>query len=140
MAVVRQVSLIRREIREQISPVGLELLLLNASRISEGRVAADGRYYGSTMLTIDLALARDQVREACDVATAARLARLLELDAPAKARLRELAIEEARRVAQRTVGKLEVDMRVRVEGNAVFVDLDVEGVCPRAQSGPRRVG
>jgi hypothetical protein len=138
MAVVRQVSFVRREIRERVSPVGLELLLRSASRISEGRIAPDGRYYGSTMLTIDLALARDQVREACDVATATRLARLLEQDAQAKTQLRELAIAEARGVARRTIGKLEVDMRVRVEGSTIFVDLDVDGVCPqRAHGGPR---
>ena len=50
MAAARRISLIRREIRESVSPAALDLMLAGAGRISEGNVS--GRhYFGSTMLT-----------------------------------------------------------------------------------------
>jgi hypothetical protein len=132
MAAVRRLALVRREIRERISATGLELLLRAASRISEGRIAADGRYYGSTMLTLDLGLASGQVRDVCDIATAVRLAQLLEGDAAALAQVRRLVVEEASRVARRPLGELELEIRLRVEGSKIFIDVDVEG--PGAQA------
>ncbi len=138
MAASRRVSLIAREIRERVSPAGFELLLRGASRISEGQAAAT-RYDGSTMFTFDLEGARAEVRERCDVATAAHLARLLEREPELLARLRALALEEARRIAGRPLRELDADLRVRVEGCRVFVDVDVEGeLAPGAAAGPRR--
>jgi hypothetical protein len=132
MAAVRRLALVRREIRERISATGLELLLRAASRISEGRIAADGRYYGSTMLTLDLGLTCGQVRDVCDVGTATRLAQLLEGDAAALAQVRRLVLEEATRVARRPLGELELEIRLRVEASTIFIDVDVEG--PAAQA------
>ena len=138
MASSRRVALIAREIRERLSPAGFDLLLRGASRISEGQ-AQGARYDGSTMITFDLEAARSEVRERCDVATAAHLARLLEREAALLARLRELAIGEARRIAGRPLYKLEADLRVRVEGCRVFVDIDVEGeLSSAAATGPLR--
>jgi hypothetical protein len=138
MAASRRVSLIAREIRERVSPAGFELLLRAAGRISEGQ-SAGGRYDGSTMITFDLDAARATVRERCDVATAAHLARLLERDEALLARLREVALEEARRIAGQPLRALEADLRLRVEGCRVFVDIDVEAeLTPAAATGPRR--
>jgi hypothetical protein len=126
MAASRRISLIAREIRERVSPAGFELLLRNASRISEGQ-AAGGRYDGCTMVTFDLEVARQAVRERCDVATAAHLGRLLEREPELLGRLRALALEEALRIASRPLRAPETEIRVRVESCRVFVDIDVEG-------------
>jgi hypothetical protein len=134
MAAVRRVSLFRREIRELVSPAGFDALLRSSSRISEGRPQPGGRYFGSTMITLDLGHAREWVRDACDVATALRLARLMEQDAEVLGRVRSIAIEEACRLARLPMERLEVDIRVRPDGCRVFIDADVEG-CTAAGGG-----
>lgn len=126
MAAVRRIGLFRREIRESLDPAAVEVLLSSATRISEGQVGPDGRFYGSTMLTIDLDRIRPQVRDACDVATAARLAALLEGEAALHERLGRLAVGEARRIAGRGLRRPEADLRVRTEGTRLFIDIDVE--------------
>ena len=127
MAFVRRVSLFRREIIESISPAALELLLGSAGRISEGQISG-GRYYGSTMLTIDLDRIRGVVQDACDVATAARLAQLLAAEPRVGQLVKELALREARRIAARSLELVEAELRVRTEGTRVCVDMDVEGI------------
>jgi hypothetical protein len=126
MAAVRRIGLFRREIRESLDPAAVEVLLASATRISEGQVGPDGRFYGSTMLTIDLERIRPQVKDACDVATAARLAALLEAAAALHERLGRLAVSEARRIAGSGLRRPEADLRVRTEGTRVFIDIDVE--------------
>jgi uncharacterized membrane protein YccC len=126
MVASRRVSLIAREIKERVSVAGFDLLLRAARRISEGELAGV-RYYGSTMVTLDLEASRAEVRDRCDVATAARLARLLAAESELLSRLRALAEGEARRIASRPLGPLEVDVEVRAEGCRVLVDMDVEG-------------
>jgi len=126
MAAVRRIGLFRREIRESLDPAAVEVLLASATRISEGQVGPDGRFYGSTMLTIDLERIRPQVRDACDVATAARLAALLEAEVTLHERLGRLAVSEARRIAGSGLRRPEADLRVRTEGRRVFIDVDVE--------------
>lgn len=138
MAAVRRIALFRREIRESISPVAIEVLLASATRISEGQVAADGRYYGSTMLTIDLERVRDRVCDVCDVATAARLAQLLRQEPTVQQRTGRLALEEARRISGRALRRAEADIRVRSEGARVFIDVDVEAEPARPALGGRR--
>lgn len=127
MAAVRRISLFRREIRESIPPAGVELLLDHAARISEGQVAADGRYYGSTMLTIALEQLQGAICDSCDVSTAEHLARLLEAAPEVQEQTCRLALAEACRIAGRRLQRVEADMRVRWEGTRVFVDIDVEG-------------
>ena len=130
MATVRQVSLFRREIREGVSPAGFELLLSAASTISEGQITAGGRYYGSTMLTLDLRQAHCWIRDACDMATALRLTQLLEKEPHLIGAVRKVALDEARRLAGRELGQLEADVRARADGCRIFLDVDVEGVDP----------
>jgi len=126
MAAVRRISLFRREVRETVSLAAIELLLASASRISEGQVAGDGRYYGSTMLTIDVDRLGEQVSDAGDVSTAARLAHVMEGEPEVHARAARLALEEARRICGRRLRRAEADVRVRCDGTSVFVDVDVE--------------
>jgi hypothetical protein len=128
MASVRRISLFRREIRESISPSALDALLASAGRISEGALASDGRYYGSTMLTVDLEQAARTIRERCDVATAVRLAEHMDSD-PEVARIAaQLGLEEAMTLARRQLSLVDVDIRIRRDGLVVCVDVDVEAV------------
>jgi hypothetical protein len=126
MAFVRRVSLFRREIRESISPAALDVLLSSAGRISEGQLSGE-RYYGSTMLTIDLTRIQGRVRDVCDVATAARLSRHMNEEQDARGVVRRIALEEACRVAGRQIALLEAEVRVRAEGQLIYVDVDLEG-------------
>lgn len=126
MAYVRRIGIFRREIRESVSPAALDLLLASAERISEGQIAAE-RYLGSTMLTVDLTRVHGVVQDACDVATAARLARHLEGEPHVKLALQELALKEARRIASCPLELVDAEVRVRVEGTRLFLDVDVEG-------------
>ena len=126
MAVARRVNLVGREITERLSSAGVEMLLGRAARLSEGQVLAGNRYYGSTMLTLDLQELHDVVRDSCDAATAARLARLLEGNPAVTREVRAIARQEACRIAGRQLTPNGVDMRVRSEGSCLFIDVDVE--------------
>ncbi len=127
MASAHRLSLFRREIRVSISPVAFEMLLRKASRISEGQIAPGGRYFGSTMLTIDLRQAEDQVRDACDKATAHRLVQLLEQEEHTLKQVKALALKEALNIAGCPLDCLELDLRIRTEGAVIYIDIDVEG-------------
>jgi hypothetical protein len=127
MAFARRVNLFRREIKDGVSSSGFELLLRAASKISEGQISAGGHYYGSTMITIDLDPARGLVRDAADVATATKLATLLEKETRLLDGVRQAALQEAHGIACRPLEELQTDIRVRSEGCKIFVDVDVEG-------------
>jgi hypothetical protein len=126
MAAARRVSLFEREIRYRLSTPALHILFDVAHVISEGQRQGP-RYFGSTMLTIDLAAAAAVVREACDEGTARRVASLLGSDPRACARARVLALAAAEDRARATIVRPIVDVRVRASGAAVHIDVDVEG-------------
>lgn len=126
MAIVSRVGLFSREIVERLSLAGIEMLLARVSRLSEGQILPDTRYYGSTMLTLDVHDLDSTVRDSCDVATAMRLARLLAHSEAMIDRVRSLAHDEAQRIAGCELSPVEIDMRVRAEGSWLFVDIDVE--------------
>jgi hypothetical protein len=138
MAAVRRVGLFRREITESVSPAALEVLLATAGRISEGQLSREGRYYGSTILTIDLEQLGAYVQDRCDAATAARLAAVLEHETELHQAAARLALTEAQRIAGRPLRKVEADVQVRTEGSRVLVDVDVEGVAGAIPAGKRR--
>lgn len=125
MAVVRQVSLFAREVIERLSATGTELLLADLSRLSEGQQVG-GRYFGSTMLTLDLRRLEGRMRDSGDVGTALRLARLWANSEPVIGRLRALALAEAQRIAGQPLLASGIDVRVRAEGSWLFVDIDLE--------------
>lgn len=126
MAEVRQLPLFKREIIERISPAGFELLLSCARRISEGKLK-DGLYYGSTMITLDLAAPGPRIRAALDPSAASRMATLLGKDRKLRRRLESLALEEASRVAGEILADPEVDVRITSHEGRVLLDIDVEG-------------
>jgi hypothetical protein len=134
MAAATRVTLFARELRERLSPAGVEILLDAAEVLSEGqRVAAAGsaaRFYGSTMLTIDLARVHAVLREPCDAVLAAQAARHLATDARVLARLRAIAQAEASRLCGAAVTLCATEPRVRVQGTIVHLDLDLEAALP----------
>jgi hypothetical protein len=134
MAVVHRVGLFSREIVERLSLAGIEMLLTRVAKLSEGQVLGDDRYYGSTMLTIDVRELDESVHDTCDVATAMRLARLLAQSEALRERVRALAHSEAVRVAGQPLDSAEIDVRVRAEGSWLFVDVDVEACVLTAAS------
>jgi hypothetical protein len=129
MARATRIALIEREVRERLSPAALELCLSRADVISEGQRSKRGgrdAYFGSTMLTIDLPSLELVLRDACDAGTARRLAELLEADATAAERIRELAAREAARVAGATPSEVSTHVSIRAQAAKVFIDIDVE--------------
>src|SRR6266545_3755295 len=90
MATVRRVSLFEREIRIGLSAAAIEILFDLASVLSEGAREPEG-YFGSTMITIELARAAVLVSDPCDASTVHRLAELIATDARVFERARGLA-------------------------------------------------
>jgi hypothetical protein len=125
MATARRVSLFEREIRVRLGTAAIELLFGLAEALSEGQ-RQGRRYFGSTMLTFDLERARGALREAGDAADAHRLAELMQKDARVLARARALASAAAAARAGAPLASFDAELRVRVEGARVHVDLDVE--------------
>ena len=131
MAAARRVSLFEREIRVRLSSAAIEILFDLAAVLSEGQLEDDG-YYGSTMITIDLARATAAVRDDCDAATARRVTDLLADDARVTERARALALAEAEARAGCALASGQVDIRVRSTGAHVHIDVDVEATRARA--------
>jgi hypothetical protein len=129
MARALKVTLFEREVREKLSASAVEILFQRARVLSEGRRSASPSageaFFGSTMLTIDLADLTDIVRDAADAATAQRLAGLIKDDTRVQKRVRQIAAQEAERLAGGPARAVEV--RLRTDGAVVYIDVDVEG-------------
>ncbi|HWM85867.1 MAG TPA: hypothetical protein VNO33_08510 [Kofleriaceae bacterium] len=125
MAAVRRVSLFEREIRVGLSSAAIEILFDLASVLSEGAREADG-YYGSTMITIELARAAALVSDPCDASTIRRLADLVAGDARVRERARALAAAEADRLAGAPLRRAQFDLRVRESGRHLHIDVELE--------------
>ncbi len=112
----------------------MEILLGAATVMSEGKVAPSPEggeaFFGSTMLTIDLAAAASVVRDACDEEAARKVAALMASDGRIARRARLCAEREASRLAGRPVRAAAAEVRVRAEGSCVFLDVDLEGAPP----------
>ena len=124
MAAARRVSLFEREVRVRLAPAGLDVLFEAAHPLTEGQ-SEGNRYFGSTMMTIDLAAIAPRVVDSCDPACARQVAEL----AAADERVRERARRMALRFAEERGGALAnpaVDLHVHREGRTVHLDLDVE--------------
>lgn len=129
MARATRITLFEREVRERLSRAALDVVFARAERLSEGQRSQRGAreaYFGSTMLTIDLASFADVFRDACDAGTAHRLAALFEADSTVPRRIRELALREAARIAGARLKDVRTQVAVRAQGAKVFVDVDVE--------------
>lgn len=137
MASARRVSLFEREVRISLSSAAVEILFDLASLLSEGACEGGG-YFGSTMITIDLGKAAPLVSDPCDAGTVYRVAQLLAGDPRVRQRAREVAAAEAARLAGRPVGPAQLDLRVRVSGRNLHIDIDVEA--GSGASGPTHRG
>jgi hypothetical protein len=130
MARALKVTLFEREVREKLSTSAIEILFQRAQVLSEGRrsqsPSAGAAFFGSTMLTLDLAELTDVVRDSADETTAKRLAALMEDDARVQKRVRQIAAQEAERLAGGPTGARAVEIRLRTEGAIVYIDVDVE--------------
>ncbi len=135
MAKATRVTLFEREIRERLSDPALELFFGSATVLSEGKVAdaaaVGPSWFGTTMITVDVAALGDAFRERCDGEAAARVAALMAADARVTRRARQIAEREATRRAGRAVKASASDVRVRAQGTSVFVDVDLEGALGR---------
>lgn len=126
MVSTRRVSLFQREIRVSLSSAAIEILFDLASILSEG-LQERGAYFGSTMITFDLARASDLVVDPCDAAAARRLCDELSTDPRLRDRARAVAVTEAERIAGGRLVEASVDVRARASGAHIDLDLDVEG-------------
>ena len=130
---VQKVQLIRREVREVLSPSALEVLFKYGEHVVEagpelgrGRRPAGQRFYATVMVTIDLRRCAVHFCEPADVATADKLAELMLGSARVRHKLVELARPELARLAGVAPEQLlvEIDHHVRSEGPQVFIDGD----------------
>lgn len=129
---VREVQLIRREIRETLSPGAVQVLFDHAELVVEGgeelggRRASDRRMFATVMVTIDLRRCAAHFREPADEATARRVAELMELDSQVRQELCSLAARELARLSgcEPDALAVSVETAIRVEGTAVLVDVD----------------
>jgi len=130
MARAVRVTLFEREIREKLSVAAIEILLERANILSEGQrsasATAKARWLGSTMITVDVAALGDFVREPCDARAATRVAELISGDARVTKRVQSIAGREADRLAGATVRVRAGEVRIRVQGTLVHLDVDVE--------------
>lgn len=121
----QRVSLFEREVRVRLSTAAIEILFGHAAVLSEGQLGAD-HYFGSTMITIDMARAGVHVSEACDVATARNIETLLSTDGRVYERALRLGTREAERLAGQSLAPPQIDLHVRRSGHHFHLDVDVE--------------
>ncbi len=130
MARAARVTLFEREVREKLSVAAIEILVERARILSEGKRSAaptaKALYFGSTMITVDVATLGELVREPCDARAAARVAELIRDDARVTKRVQKIAAREAERLAGVPVRVRAGDVRVRSQGTFVYLDVDVE--------------
>ena len=125
MAMARRISLFEREVVVRLAPVALELIHSTARMLTEGELTGD-LYTGSTMLTVDLARARDRISDPPDASTAQRVAVLYASDERCREHARRIAIVEARRMAGCDLTTPLVDVESRARGPEVHLSLEVE--------------
>lgn len=130
MARAARVTLFEREIKERLSLAAVEILFERACVLSEGQRSAaptaHDAYFGSTMITVDVAALGELVREPCDARAAARVAELIADDGGVKRRVQRVAEREAARLAGGPLRVRPGEVRVRSQGTLVYLDVDVE--------------
>ncbi len=124
MARAERIPLYMRPVDEQLSEAAIALLLDSADTLSEGRQDGAGRFFGSTMLTLDVATLSARLRHALDVD---EIARLMQSDRRVQKRMRALAESDATLRAGFSVRMGVGDLQLRVDGTKILVDIDVEG-------------
>lgn len=125
LAMVSRVAVLERQWRYQLSAAAMDILMRRAVVQSEGHVDR-GRYSGSTMITIDLAAARDLISDPCDPETARKLASLMEHDPAVIRMIRALAFAGAVRTAGYALATTHMELRFRANATQIFIDVDTE--------------
>lgn len=105
--------------------------------MSEGAVR-DGTYFGSVMMTCDLAKVVATLRAPADDALYRKIADLVGASVRARFRIARLAREEvARRLMGFALGTAALETRVAISGTLLHVDVDVEVPLATVESGTR---
>jgi hypothetical protein len=128
---VRRIALIEREVREYLSQAALDAVFARSEIISEGEASiVQGKmvFVGSTMLTFEIALLSEILREAADEGTARRMATLLVKEPSLDARTQTIVRREVERITRSKPKSVRGETRIRVRGTRVFLDIDVEAV------------
>jgi hypothetical protein len=125
MARAWRASLFQRQLSYQLSSAAIELLIERAQVLSEGQIEGT-RYFGSTMISLDLRRLEDEVSDPASAATARRLGDLAAEDSHLRRRAGELARAEAERLAGRRLERCQIDLSARARGAQLHIDLDVE--------------
>jgi hypothetical protein len=147
---VDRIQLIRREVRELLSPGAIDLLFAHGDCVVEGGLELLGapqpgdRVYATIMVTIDLARCAAYFREPADAATAERVSDLMRADPSVRQRLiglvrprlLELAASASRAAGSAAAGDLVVDLEhtIRCEGLRILIDGDAMAQPSRRRS------
>jgi hypothetical protein len=129
MVQVRRIALIEREVREYLSQAALDAVFDRSEVISEGETStAQGRsaFLGSTMLTLDVSVLGEILREPADEDTARRMAALLVDEPSLDARAQVIVRREVERITHGRPKSVRGETRIRVRGTRVYLDIDVE--------------
>lgn len=127
---VRRELATRRESFVALTLAAEERLFAQAEVLTEGAMRRDRGgtfFYGTTIISFDVAEARRLLRGLDGEDGAAELCALVE--GSVRVRLRAMRIacaEAARRVPEHDLGTARVEVRVRRDGEMVHVDVDLE--------------
>jgi len=125
MLMARRASLFQREIRVALSSAATELLIDNAQVLSEGQVE-EGRFFGSTMMSLDLRRLDSLVSDQLSAETTTRFGKLAATDEQLKAHSRRVAVSEAERLSGTSLREPQLDINVHSEGPTLHIDIDIE--------------
>jgi hypothetical protein len=137
---VDKVSLIRREVREFLSPNAVELLFSRAECVVEaGEDPGGDAVYATVMVNLDLEAIEALTREPADAATAHRLVELVSKDANVSKRMKQLARPYLCELAERSVAlsEITIDLRVRSEAATLLIDADAMVSLVKGAAGDR---
>lgn len=127
---VRRLSLIRREVRESLSPEALRLIFHHAEVMVEGSVEQAPRFgprvYATVMLTVDLEGLGTQLDEVIDELTTLKISELIRRDPRVHREIARLACRHVhgRDLDLSALGPYEIDIRTTAEGSRVLIDGD----------------
>ena len=125
MARVTRVSLFSREIRVGLSSAAIDLLFESAEKIIEGQFFGL-EFRGSTMLSWSPKSLKELVSDPLDVSTLEEFAKLLKDDDRFLRRAKEIGRKGADESAGVALEKPKMDIRAKVVGSLLNVDIDIE--------------
>ncbi len=113
--------------RVAVSAHAIEAMFAQAEVLAEGGLDDDERWYGSVMITFDLAQLRRRVRGLALDDDLARFVALIEGSVRVRVRAHRMACAEVyRRYPDRSVGTAQIESAFRREGDLLLMDIDVE--------------